>query len=500
MDEERILAYVDYAISNLTKSNYLSGLQCAKLLWITKNDKSKIPEPTEMEKARFKEGYLIEELAQGLFTEKIDKSELNFNEQIEKTKKFLEKRIPIFQASFLIDNLYSRADILFPAGEDKWDIIEIKSSTEVKEIHLDDLSFQKYVYEKSGLKIRKCIVMHVNPEYVRQGNLEPKEFLIQTDVSEKVEKSISGIEERTENMLEIIKGECPDFLIDDLKTMEYDNLVKDEFMDSLPENNIFQFRYLFTKKAVELYKEDIVKMSEVPDSFKLNDKQKIQKLLAENGGKHIDKKQIKHFLDNLQYPLYYLDFETINTAIPKFDNSKPYQQIPFQFSLHIQEKPEGGLKHIIFLADGTSDPRPKFLQALKDNLGNKGDILVYNQRFEKMVLREGAEYFPEFLDWHDKNILLRIKDLMEVFDKFYYYDPKQKGSVSIKYVLPLLSDLSYDELEIRKGDIASYEFERVTYGNVPNEERLRVRRALEKYCKLDTLAEVEIVKGLRNSV
>ncbi|MBI2043236.1 DUF2779 domain-containing protein [Candidatus Pacearchaeota archaeon] len=484
----------------LTKSNYLCGLECTKLLWITKNDKLRIPEPTEMEKARFKEGYLIEELAQNLFTEKMDLSELDFEEQIEETKRLLKKRVILFQASFLNDDLYSRADILFPVEKDKWDIIEIKSSTEIKNTHLNDLSFQKYVYEKSGIKIRKCIVMHVNPEYIRQGNLEPNEFLMQTDISEKVEEVTSGIEERIENMLEIIKGECPDFLIDDLKTMEYNNLVKDEFMNSLPENNIFQFRYLFTKKAVELYKEGIVKMVEVPDSFKLSDKQKIQKILAKNGGKHIDKKQIKHFLDNLQYPLYYLDFETINTAIPKFDNSKPYQQIPFQFSLHIQEKPEGELKHIVFLANGTSDPRPKFFQALKDNLRDKGDILVYNQRFEKMVFSEGAESFPEFLDWHDKNILPRIKDLMEVFDKFYYYDQKQKGSVSIKYVLPLLSDLSYDELEIHKGDLASSEFERVTYGNVSDEERERVRQALEEYCKLDTLAEVEIVKGLRNCV
>ena len=484
----------------LTKSDYLSGLQCAKLLWITKNDKSRIPEPTEMENARFKEGYLIEELAKILFTEKVDLSKLDFNEQIENTKKLLGKRVPLFQASFLVDNLYSRADILFPIEKDKWDIIEIKSSTEIKDIHLDDLSFQKYVYEKSGLKIRKCIVMHVNKEYVRQGNLEPKEFLMQTDVSEKVEETISGIEERTENMLGIVKGKCPDFSIDDLKTMEYDNLVKDEFMDSLPENNIFQFRRMLTRNKIELYKEGIVKMSEVPDSFELNDKQKIQKLLAETDGKHIDKKQIKRFLDSLQYPLYYLDFETINPAIPKFDNSKPYQQIPFQFSLHIQEKPEGELKHITFLANGTTDPRPKFLQALKDNLGDRGNILVYNQPFEKMVLREGIASFPEFLSWHDKNILPRIKDLMEVFDKFYYYDSKQKGSVSIKYVLPLLSDLKYDELEIRKGDVASYEFERVTYGNVSDEERQRVRQALEKYCKLDTLAEVEIVNGLRNSL
>lgn len=484
----------------LTKSNYLSGIQCAKLLWITKNDKSRIPEPTEIEKAKFEEGYLIEKLAGSLFPEKIDLSQLNFDEQIEKTKELLDKRTPLFQASFLVDDLYSRADILFPVEKNQWDIIEIKSSTEPKDIHFEDLSFQKHVYEKFGLNIRKCFVMHVNKEYVKKGDIEPKEFLIQTEVSKEVEEAILGIQERIRKMLEIIKGECPEFCIDDLKTIEYDNIVKDEFMNSLPENNVFEFRRMLTKKKIELYKEGIIKMNEVPDSIELNDKQKIQKLLSKRGGKNIDKGQIKHFLDNLQYPLYYLDFETINPAIPKFDNSKPYQQIPFQFSLHIQENQGDKIKHICFLTDGTDDPRLNFLKALKDNLGDKGDILVYNQVFEKMVLKQVVEFFPEFLEWHDKNILPRIKDLMYVFDKFHYYDPKQKGSVSIKYVLPVLSDLKYDGLEISKGDFASYEFERVTYGNVPHEEKQRVRKALEEYCKLDTLAEVEIVKALRNSL
>ena len=239
-------------------------------------------------------------------------------------------------------------------------------------------------------------------------------------------------------------------------------------------------------------------MNEVPDNVKLNDKQKIQRLLAENGGVHKDKEQIDSFLKNLQYPLYYLDFETINPAVPKFDGMKPYQRIPFQFSLHIQEKLDGEIKHISFLADGTSDPRPKFMKALKDNLGDKGDILVYNQGFEKGVMNEGATAFTEFREWYDETIISRVKDLWDVFRNFHYYDPKQKGSASIKYVLPALSDLSYSEMDIKNGALASYEYERVTYDlEINEEERLKVRKALEKYCELDTLAEVKIVEALR---
>jgi hypothetical protein len=165
--------------------------------------------------------------------------------------------------------------------------------------------------------------------------------------------------------------------------------------------------------------------------------------------------------------------------------------------LHIQEKEGGELKHISFLAEGINDSRPKFMQALKDNLGDKGDILVYNQSFEKGVMIEGAIAFPEFREWYDKNILLRVKDLWDVFRNFWYYNSEQKGSASIKYVLPVLSKLKYSDLEIKKGDVASYEWERITFlENVSDEEKLRVRKALEKYCGLDTMAEVEIIRGL----
>ena len=196
-----------------------------------------------------------------------------------------------------------------------------------------------------------------------------------------------------------------------------------------------------------------------------------------------------------------MDFETIAPAIPKFDGMKPYQRIPFQFSLHIQKEEGGECEHISFLADGTSDPRPKFLQVLKEGLGKKGSVLVYNQSFEKGVMNEGATAFPEFRVWYDENIEPRVKDLLDVFRDFSYYDPAQKGSASIKKVLPVMSDLSYGDLEISEGMFASNEYERVTYDtSVSDEDRSKVRENLEEYCGLDTLAEVEIVKKLQDVI
>jgi len=507
----------------LTKSNYLLGLQCPKLLFVAKNEKQRIPKPDEIALAKFKAGSMLGVLATKVFEEGVDLAGIGFKENLDKTAESIKKRKPIFEAGFLQKDLFSRVDILIPVGIDEWDIIEVKSGTSVKEINIHDVSFQKHVLEKAGLKIRNCILMHINNQYVKNGEIEPSELFIQTDITEEVKTIEVGIEERIENMLKIINSkEEPKITIGTYCTDPYECPLKNECWKEIPDENIFEFYRMLKKKTFELYGKEIIKIGEVGEDVKLNGKQKIQRRLAIDGGKHIDKLGINNFLNNLKYPIYYLDFETINPAIPKFDGMTPYQRIPFQFSLHVQDKSGGELQHVSFLAEGANDPRSKFLQMLKENLGETGSILVYNQGFEKGVLNECTDAFPEFKKWYEENIEPRIKDLWDVFKNFYFYDPRQKGSASIKAVLPVLSDLNYGELEIKKGDLASLEYERVTYGEIFTNEKLKemrkeglgdddikelelkevkgVRDALEKYCELDTLAEVEIIEGLREEI
>jgi hypothetical protein len=480
----------------LTKSDYLLGLQCPKFLWIKKNDKERIPEPTELEQKKFDVGTRVGKLATEWYSNGISLADEDFKDNLEKTKDAIKKKVPVFEAGFISDNLYSRADILNPVG-DEWDIIEVKSGTEVKDLNIHDVAFQKYVYEKNGIKIRKCFLMHINKEYVKSGKLDIRKLFVQIDITEKVEEYSKDLEENIEKMFEIIKCAEPEFCVEDLLTIEYDNLCKDDFMDSLPEDNIFEFYRMLKKKTVELYNEGCRTMKDVQGNVKLNEKQALQRKLACEGGIHINKPGIKNFLGKLEYPIYYLDFETINPVLPKFGGMKPYQRIPFQFSLHVQKEKGGKLKHISFLAEGMTDPREKFMQALRDNLGETGSILVYNQGFEKGVMNECATAFPEFRAWYDDLIQPRIRDLLDVFRNFDYYDPKQKGSCSIKAVLPVMSDLSYSDLkDVKKGDEASYQWERVTFEDVPEEERQKIYDALEEYCKLDTLAEVKILDKL----
>ena len=265
----------------------------------------------------------------------------------------------------------------------------------------------------------------------------------------------------------------------------------------LPENNPLTLYYFKKDKAFELIHSGNLDILALPKIAKLSDKQEIQVEALRSGKPHIEHEGIKSFLSRLTYPLHYLDFETMGTAIPLFDDVRPYQQVPFQFSLHIVERPGGKPRHENFLAEGKSDPRPEFLKRLKRVLGDHGSIVAYNASFETGKLRACCEVYKEYSSWFGK-IEGRIVDLLSPFKSFYYYHPKQTGSASIKSVLPALTGKGYEGMEIAEGGTASNEFLRVTFGEgITEKERTAVRKNLEEYCKLDTMAMVEIVAELR---
>lgn len=226
----------------------------------------------------------------------------------------------------------------------------------------------------------------------------------------------------------------------------------------------------------DLLKRNILRILEIPDDYPLSPKQKIQKAAVMSGQPHVKRVQIEAFLKNLKHPLHFLDFETFSTAIPLCDGVRPYEQIPFQFSLHVGneacEKPE----HRKYLADGRNDPRPEFMRRLRLAIEPAGSILVFNASFEKTRLKECAELLPEYASWV-KKVNARVVDLLNPFKAFNFYHPNQCGSASMKVVLPALTGKDYGDLEIQEGNEASREFVRVTFGNVGEAERKRVRLA-----------------------
>ena len=478
----------------LTKSNYLVGLECPRHLWIFFNQPEKIRKVTLAEEFKFKEGDKVGQMAKMLFPEGIDLP-TDYKENIRESKDALKKKKPLFEAGFELNNCFSRADILVPVG-DKWDIIEVKSGTEVKDINVHDVSFQKYVYESNGLKIRKCFLMHLNKEYFRKGKLDVKKLLVKEDVTSQVNIAIKDIKERIDKMFEIISSDKQPkagLLIDKMIKEGHHDCFTENCIDDLPENHVFCL-YRGNKLACELFENGIMHIKDIPQHVKLNGKQNIQRECEMKKKVYVDKEGIKQFLATLKYPLYYLDFETFSTAIPMFDGLKCYSQVPFQFSLHIVKKEGSKPEHYAFLYNGNGDPREDFVTALKKVIGEKGTVLVYNQSFEIGRLKELAEHFPEHKEWID-NVLKRIVDLLVPFREFSYYNPKQQGSASIKDVLPAITGKSYKGMEIGDGGTASAEFYNMCYNNGKD-----VRENLLKYCELDTLAEVMIVEKLREIV
>jgi hypothetical protein len=487
----------------LTKSKYLLFLQCPKLLWINFNEKDLIPETDEATQHIFDQGTLIGELAVKLFPEGIFIKSDDFIENLEKTKELLKKRKPLFEAGFRAENIFSRADILNPVNTDEWDIIEVKSSTEVKDINIQDVSFQKYCYEKCGLKIRKCFLMFINNKYVRKGDLEPEKLFKKQEITEEVDEAIKGINERINEAFSIISQPAmPKISIGKYCKKPYACALFDECWGFLPKNSVFDLYNC--RKCFKLFEKGILRIKDIPDDFKLSGNQKIQHNCEKTGKPFINKNGIKSFLKTLSYPLYFMDFETYNTVIPLYDDLKPYQQVPFQFSLHIQEDSESELKHFSFLAEGTDDPRPKFMYELKRLLGTKGSIIVYNQAFERMILKQTAEFLKDFKDWVC-DVNSRIIDLLTPFKNFFYYNPEQQGSASIKKVLPAITGKNYEGMEIAQGGDASRKYFQITHGyfdgKMPSEEEIKkFREALEKYCEMDTLAEVMILEKLRKII
>jgi hypothetical protein len=244
-----------------------------------------------------------------------------------------------------------------------------------------------------------------------------------------------------------------------------------------------------------LLKRGVLKIADIPDDYPLSDKQGIQRATAISGKPHFKPTQIQTFLKNLGYPLHFLDFETFNTAIPLFDGTRPYEQIPFQFSLHVIQKAGWKPEHRKFLAEGRNDPRPEFMRQLMAAVEPNGSIVVFNASFEKGRLKECADALPQYASWV-VGVNGRIVDLLTPFRGFNFYHPDQCGSASMKQVLPALTGKGYEHLEIQEGEAAGREFLRVTFGDVSESERKRVLRALDLYCGRDTEGMIWILEAL----
>lgn len=478
----------------LSKSDYIMGLDCVKALWLKKNRKDLTPEYDDRTLQNFETGEKVQELAYHYYPEgvMVDAENWDVIGGAAKTKILTKDHDIIYEATAKLDNgCFCRIDIMMRNG-DAWDLIEIKSATEVKDYYIDDLAFQKYVFENAGYPIKNCKVLHLNNQYVRHGDLDINQLFTEEDVSDKVSAKKSEVEMYVRGMLSY--QEMPDEPEIPLHSSCSDCPFYGYCGKDLPEYSVFD---LLSSKNADLFYNQTHSFSveDVSEDWCSTEKQLIDRDAYLNKSLHIEPENIKEWLDTLEYPLYYLDYETVQCAIPMFDGAKPYSQIPFQFSLHIQDTPEAEPRHIEFLHQERSDPRRGLAEALVKSCGKHGSIVVYNQAFEMTRNKELAELFPD-LSTDLLAINERVVDQLLPFRNRALYSYKQKSSASIKYVLPAFSDLSYKGMNIANGGEAMSKYLAFLEGNQTEEESKQMFADLLKYCGQDTYAMVLLMKVL----
>jgi hypothetical protein len=374
-----------------------------------------------------------------------------------------------------------------------WEINEVKMSTSPKDINYDDAAIQYYVITNSGLPVSKVNLVYINNKYERQGDIDVRQLFASEDVTEIVLARQKRLPELIKNLRQALLGNEPAIDIGNNCSDPYPCEFMSYCWRHIPEDSIFSLKGRGINKFT-YYNQGILKLEDLPLD-KLNDAQRFQAIATINKEDTINPAGVKAFLESLWYPLCHLDFETFDNPVPPFDGTRPYQKIPFQYSLHIQDKECSEPIHFEYLAEPGKDPRKELIEKLLSEIPPEACVLTYNQTFEKSVLKDLATAFPDLAD--DINARIEnIRDLMVPFKKRDVYRWQMRGSYSIKEVLPaLVPDLSYKDLTVSDGTMAMRGYHEMCKTDDP-EKIAELRHGLLEYCRLDTLAMVKILNKL----
>jgi len=504
---------------HLSKSRYTKFWQCPKMLWLSKYKPEEEPSVDASTQARFDAGNEIGDLAMGMFGDfvevtayKEDESgELDLPKMIERTAEEMEKDTEIIcEASFSFNGLYCAVDILKNEG-DGWAIYEVKSGSNSKDVskvpqYIADIAYQKYVLDNCGINVTGTYLVRLNSEYVLDGDLNLRELFAAEDVSVEVALEYPNVEPTIRLAERIMMNDSePDIEVGLQCNSPYACVFQDYCFPDLPEPSVFDLQKIKYEKAMEFYKMGLADFKSLYESGEISgrnateEKQLMQMEYEINDlPAHIDKEGMREFLDTVYYPLYFLDFETCMPAVPVHQGAKPYTQTTFQYSLHYIEEEGGELRHKEFLGEPGEDYRRTLAEALCRDIPENACVMVYNKSFEPARIKKMGEMLPD-LAAHLNAIAGNIIDLMEPFQKGYYYNRAMKGSYSIKYVLPAVfpddPELDYSKLEgIHNGDEAMNIFPKIK--DMPADEAERARQNLLKYCELDTYAMVKLWQEL----
>jgi len=486
----------------LSKSTFIRGLQCEKSLYLYKKHYNLKDPISPSLQAVFDQGNEVGNLAQDLFPGGVDSSpssHFKMMESVIKTKQFLDKgESIIYEATFTYNEVLAALDILVK-DDVGWKAYEVKSSTSVSETYIKDAAIQYYTIINSGIDLKDISIVHINNNYTLDGELDLSQLFTIESVKDEVLDYLPRIPNEVSRLKNVIElNSSPNIDIGEHCIDPYLCDFKSTCWKHIPEYSVFDISRLNKEKKFDLYNQGILTLDQINLSkTKLSANQVLQVNAEVDGESYINNNELNRFIENLNYPLYFLDFETINPGVPKYQGLRPYQNSIFQYSLHVKQSEHSELIHKEFLADPIKDPRVELIEQLISDCGHSGDILVYNISFERSRLHELIEQFPKYND-QLQAIIDRLKDLMIPFQNKCYYTPEMRGSYSIKYVLPALApEFSYNDLNIKDGGMASSIYLSMTNNNFKGDE-ISTRKDLLEYCKLDTYAMVKIIEKLKD--
>jgi hypothetical protein len=486
----------------LSKSRFLSGLQCPLSLWYLCFQSELATPFSPIQQALFDMGHEVGMLATRRFNSGVLIAEdyLHHKEAMQKTLSAMadENIKAIFEAAFIEDDIRIRVDVLERAERGKWNLIEVKSTTSVKEIHEFDVAVQYRVLRDAGLDIARVYLMHLNNQYVYDGTeLVLSGLFTLSDLTAQTRSLQNEIDRKLKALKSMLgKTQPPNIAPSKHCTRPYLCRFWEHCTRGVSENWVMNLHGITHKKIDQLEAVGVTTIDEIPETFPLTQIQERQKQCIDFACDYKSDQLASQLLD-VEYPLHFLDFETVAPALPRYAGTRPFQTIPFQWSHHIFGK-DNTLEHQEYLCTDDKDPRAEFAQTLLSTLGETGTIFIWAP-YERRIISELSERFPHLKSELDA-LLPRLNDLNAIIRKNYYHR-NFNGSFSLKAVLPaLVPDMDYAALEIQEGATASLEYLRFLNPKTPADEKENIKSNLLTYCRLDTLAMVRIREALLEKV
>lgn len=485
----------------LSKSKLLAYRQCSKRLWLEVHH-PELRADSAATQMSFNVGHQVGDIARHLYDpnttgELIDFQREGFNAAFERTQSLLKSCQPIFEASFRIEGSLALADVMLPQdtnGKISWRMVEVKSSTSVKNYHRDDAAVQAYVAKSAGVELSGIALAHIDSDWIYPGNGDYEGLLREHDLTEEAFSRADEVKGWIDEAQVIVASKVePEVSTGEQCGSPYECGFLKYCRSSEPQAtqpvNWLPGRFS-NRLATHIDAHNVIELSDVPDTL-LSKQQLRVKTVTLSGQTYFDQEATARVLAKYDLPAYFMDFETIQFTVPIWKGTRPYQQIPFQFSVH-KLASLGALEQSAFLDLSGRDPSLGFAQTLIDTCGTFGPIFVYNAGFEKARIRELAKRFPDMsgplLALND-----RVVDLLPLARQ-YYYHPSQHGSWSIKKVLPALCpDLNYSDLDgVQDGGMAQTAFLEAISLEASSTRKGELEKQLLAYCELDTYAMVRL--------